>query len=415
MNAANWGTPADLRAQVERLWRRGDLLRALAPDSVAAAAIWPLRLRLKRPSSADVTERFEAVRAWVAELAAMPYVRIEWRAIRHRVQGRQNLPAAAWVASPDDAFALIGKRREAKTWGALRAQTQAELPALLPWLARRPLQALALAPSWAQLLSVTRWILAHPCREQVYLRQVDAPGIDSKFIERHRAVLAELLDGVLPEEAIDPDAPAGVRGFARRYGFRDKPTLIRFRLLDPALCLFDPALKAPSANPAGSDMTLALDAENFAALGLPLRRVFITENEINFLSFPPVAESIVIFGKGYGWEALARAKWLFDLPLHYWGDIDTHGFAILDQLRESFPRARSFLMDRKTLLAHESYWGHEPEPARHDLPRLTNDERALYDELRDNRLREHLRLEQERVRASWLAAALSDIEEKIHP
>jgi hypothetical protein len=66
-------------------------------------------------------------------------------------------------------------------------------------------------------------------------------------------------------------------------------------------------------------------------------------------------------------------------------------------------------MDRKTLLAHESHWGHEPEPARHDLPRLTNDERALYDELRDDGLREHLRLEQERIGASWLAAALESL------
>jgi hypothetical protein len=126
--------------------------------------------------------------------------------------------------------------------------------------------------------------------------------------------------------------------------------------------------------------------------------VFITENEINFLSFPPVADSLVVFGAGYGFDALAQAAWLHQRTLHYWGDIDTHGFAILNQLRAHFPHALSFLMDRDTLLAHEDQWGPEPQPTQRDLPLLNPDERRLYDDLRWRRLRdEPLRLEQERI------------------
>ena len=65
------------------------------------------------------------------------------------------------------------------------------------------------------------WLQVHP-RPGIYLRQVDLPGIHSKFIERHKGVLAELFDLALPREAIDT-ASAGQSGFARRYGFRDKP------------------------------------------------------------------------------------------------------------------------------------------------------------------------------------------------
>jgi hypothetical protein len=39
-------------------------------------------------------------------------------------------------------------------------RTQSAHPALLPWLARRPLRALELAVSWDRLLAVTRWVLA---------------------------------------------------------------------------------------------------------------------------------------------------------------------------------------------------------------------------------------------------------------
>jgi hypothetical protein len=41
-----------------------------------------------------------------------------------------------------------------------------------------------------------------------------------------------------------------------------------------------------------------------------------------------------------------------------------------------------------------------------DLPRLTATERALYDALRDNRLRKGLRLEQEHIGFEWLKQRL---------
>jgi hypothetical protein len=115
----------------------------------------------------------------------------------------------------------------------------------------------------------------------------------------------------------------------------------------------------------------------------------------------------VIFGAGYGWDALAKANWLKQCTIHYWGDIDTHGFAILDQLRRQFAHVESFLMDRATLMAHEPLWGHEDKPITHDLPHLTRSERELFDDLRDNRIRTGLRLEQEHVGYGRVQAAVS--------
>jgi len=100
-----------------------------------------------------------------------------------------------------------------------------------------------------------------------------------------------------------------------------------------------------------------LDADSFIRLQPAVSRVFITENEINFLAFPAVADSLLVFGAGYGFDGLAQAGWLARCQVYYWGDIDTHGFAILDQLRTHIPHARSLLMDRATLLAFEDQWG----------------------------------------------------------
>ncbi|NOR71388.1 MAG: hypothetical protein GQ532_17115, partial [Methylomarinum sp.] len=42
----------------------------------------------------------------------------------------------------------------------------------------------------------------------------------------------------------------------------------------------------------------------------------------------------------------------------YWGDLDTHGFAILSRLRHYYPQVKSILMDEKTLeqFAHLSVY-----------------------------------------------------------
>lgn len=389
----NWTRPNDLRAQIQKQWDRGELLAALATGE----EIFPRRLVLKGPTSSEVTNRFDDVRTWIAELRTAPRCRIEMREFTHRVFGSNTVPQTVWIDSLDDAFAWIGKTREATRFRAVLDLTQKRQPALSDWLAKRPLWALELADQWERLLNIVTWMQNHP-RPGIYLRQVDIPGVHSKFIEVYRGVLVELLNLTLPPEAIEM-ACTGTAQFAARYGFRDKPSRIRFRVLDDKLAIL----------PSIPQLDIALDAPSFAALNVSVQRVFITENETNFLAFPAVEGSIVIFGAGYGWDALADAQWLHRCTVHYWGDIDTHGLAILDRLRCRFGHVESFLMDRATLMAHEASWGQENSQVLHDLPRLTATERALFDDLRDNRIRKDLRLEQEMVGFGWVRSALSSI------
>jgi hypothetical protein len=377
-----WTTAAELRAQLMRRWDKGELLAEI----VAPGDLFPLRLSLRGPTSSELSERFDEVRNWAVELQQSAGGRLVMREVRHRVIGQNSLPGEAWVDTLDDALRLIGKTRDARTFQVLLAATRQRQPALLAWLVQQPLRALALAAIWRQLLDVVDWLQTHP-RPGVYLRQVDLPGIHSKFIEAQRGVLAEWLDLTLPPAAIDSTAN-GAAKFARRYGFRDKPLRVRLRFLDPEHRAWVP----------GADADYTVSQEAFAKLAPDAQRVFITENEINFLAFPAAAGSLVVFGAGYGFEAIAQAAWLQRCDLHYWGDIDTHGFAILDQLRAHFPQVQSFLMDRDTLLEHQAQWTSEPQPTQRDLPRLNGQERLLFDDLRWRRLRdEPLRLEQERI------------------
>jgi hypothetical protein len=118
---------------------------------------------------------------------------------------------------------------------------------------------------------------------------------------------------------------------------------------------------------------------------------------------------MVIFGAGYGFENMASVEWMRDRVIHYWGDIDTQGMAILNQLRRFFPQAASLLMEHETLMEHQPLWGAEPSPETGTLSRLTAEERALYDQLRRNELGGQIRLEQEKIGFEWLVEALGRI------
>jgi hypothetical protein len=387
MRSTGWSTLADLRCQLERYWDSGRLLAASLRDE----SLFPLELRLRGPDTRACSERFDEVRQWIRELESDGRYQIHWAELNHRVLGRNRIPARILVPSERDALSLIGKTDEAERFRSLCDVTLKTLPELAAWLTLKPLVALENAGDWELIMAVLQWFRGH-VRSGLYLRQLDIAGVDTKFIEGRKVLLAELLDIVLPAEARGATA-VGPRNFEQRYGLASKPSQIRFRILDRRFSI--------------QGLTdLAVPASEFATLDLPVERVFITENEINGLTFPNVPASLVIFGLGYGLERLSEARWLRQRALHYWGDIDTYGFHILDRLRSIFPTARSFLMDRETLLEHVPLWVQENNPYDGELRRLSAAEGALYEDLRYNRLSDRVRLEQERIPYGWIECAL---------
>lgn len=382
----SWTGPEQIVEALRRRWRRGEFLAARVGDD----SPFPLELRLKRPSAREVAEDFGAVMSWVDALregsrdARGRGYGLLWQRMGNRVQGANELPVAARIESEDDAFFLLRAEAAVRRFDAIARETLTRHPTLGPWLAKRSLLALEHAEDWPRILDVVDHFLRHP-RPGVYLRQLDIPGVDTKFIESRRRLIGELLDVVLPAHAVDASATGAAR-FSQRYGLRTEPALIRFRLLDPAMDLHGLT-------------DLSVPAEEFARLELPVRRVFITENRINGLAMPACADSLVVFGLGYGLDRLAEIPWLAACDLWYWGDIDTHGFGMLDRLRGMLPRVRSLLMDRATLLAHSHLWVEEPAAHRYqsDPRRLTDEEYALFDDLRHDRLGQRVRLEQERI------------------
>jgi hypothetical protein len=108
-------------------------------------------------------------------------------------------------------------------------------------------------------------------------------------------------------------------------------------------------------------------------------------------------------GLGNAVSALGALPWLQEADALYWGDIDTHGFAILDRARRAVPHLRSVLMDEATLLRHRALWVQETSQFPNvPLEALTIEERGCYDNLRAHTWGQRVRLEQERL--GWRVA-----------
>ncbi len=397
--ATGWTTLADARARLRRRWDSGEFLRTWA----SGAAFDPIEVALRGPSTRDLTERFDEVRAWRADWLAAearsPGFRLTTRAAGGRSIGLNALPARLVVEGWDSLWQVLGVTADVRRFEQLCAVTadgvvhpSEAVSDLLGWVHDHPMAVLRYDPeTWARLLATARWLCTERDRGR-YLRQVPVPGVDTKVIEANRSVLADLLDVLLPVGAVDPAVPRSQ--FERRYGFHRRPQYVRFRRL------------GSSGGLLGGVSELGIRVSDFEAAAPDVGTVFVLENEITYLAFPDVPDAIAVFGSGYALSGVAALAWFAARRVRYWGDIDTHGFVILDRLRAALPHVESLLMDRETLLAHRDQWVREPRKATGRLEHLTPEEAAVHHELLVEVHGPAVRLEQERVSFQYLERAL---------
>lgn len=382
-------SPAEIRKKALSHWRS----RRFFKEEMAGEDSFPLAIAFRKPSGAELLENFDTVRNWLEVLkkescSVKGYgYDIEFAEVKHRTLGSQLLPNRIVISSRENFLRLIDKEQQYRQFQADLQLVREEQPQLIPLFTQKPGRLLEYGGCWPQLLAVVSFFRKNP-KPNRYLRELDIYGVDSKFLEQHRKIVGELLDQLLPAAAID-ESVTGLshHGFERRYHLKYDEPLIRFRFLDPVLYPISGV----------SDLTVPLS--QFCRLSPGCRQVIITENKVNGLTFPQCHGSLVVFGLGYGIQQLAKAAWLHKVNLWYWGDIDTHGFAILSRLRGIFPYTRSFFMDSATLQHNSRLWGREDAKQRclDDLTYLTLEEGSLYNELRNNIYGESIRLEQERI------------------
>jgi hypothetical protein len=351
-----------------------------APD---ADGEWPLTVPLGVPTEQAARNRLDAALAWVRTWQSWRGAgSLQWTERQWRTLGTQRMPALLRLESPRDVAAWLG---EVERWDrASRRQDEMgrRWPVLMGSLGHLfDVLADYSDPDFERLIATLAWLERHP-GSGLYLRQLPIPGLDTKWIETRKMVFAELLCRVTDRA----DAPGD---FYTLCGLRRPPLRLRMRVLDPAL----------RARVGGlGDLTVPI--EELEQLDLAPKRVVIVENLQTGLAMQDLSGTVVFMALGYGVDLLARVSWIGNASCFYWGDIDTHGFAILSLLRGRLPTVRSLFMDKSTLLSHHALWTSEAgQHSAQELPHLEPAEQALYRELKLHELGPAVRLEQERI--SW--------------
>ena len=377
-------SPDEVQSEVRR--RFENRYKDWIVESVCQAgtrSCWPLEIPLSIPSEQEAATNLGRVQSWINAWRAKAVVgEVIWARRRWRALGTQTVPDRLVLKSPEEAAAFLG---ESSRWERLHSFANtlfSEWPASAPDIPRF-LNALSTVSEedFARILSMLRWLTANP-KSGLYPRQIPIAGMDSKWIEQRMSLLGGLYCAIA-------GLSSGTSDFFTICGLRPPPQYVCLRVLDPIIRSRVAGLRdihTPVDDLAGWDVSPSL--------------VFVVENLQTGLAFCDFPGAVMIMGLGYSVDVLRHLPWLQKTRCFYWGDLDTHGFAILNRARSYVPNLKSILMDEQTLLSHRELWGRESEQAAVAvLPLLTELEQLVYQGLKESRWGHQVRLEQERI--SW--------------
>lgn len=376
-------SPEQALGELRAAWRRH------AGDWLGGAGDWPRAVSLRVPSETHAARDWTTFDGWRSQWKRWTGVgELRWAERRWPLLGGQAVPEQWVVRDAADAAAALDElprwhqakqrfRALVQRWPALESRLRSQFDLLADTDENE----------FTRMLDMLAWLQAHP-KSNLFARQLPVAGLDSKWLETRTGVIGGWLR-LIAESSADAD-------FWQVSGLRREPDRLRLRVLDASLrtCV-------------GGLGDLHAPWQQLAMLAWTVHRVFIVENKQTGLAFDDLPGAVVLMARGYAVEQLTQLPWVRAAgAVYYWGDIDTHGLAILGRLRGHLPQTRSLLMDEATLQAHDALWVTEPEPHRADAIEHLNDaEQALYGDLRGDRWGVRLRLEQERIRwdLAWQA------------
>lgn len=231
------------------------------------------------------------------------------------------------------------------------------------------------------VLRTLSWLLRHP-NAGLFPRALPVAGVDSKWLDRRRGTLARLWNTVTGENVSAAD-------FLEHVGLLRLP---QFVLVKNA---------AAWVGEEAAEEVVKLPVETLAKKAPESPVVLIIENEQTALSLD-FRDVPIFLALGYGVTLLESLPWMKEKRILYFGDLDTHGLAILAECRRLFPQTESVLMDLPTFERWRAFAVTEPKGAEPSPEHLTPEERALADVLSAGRLR----LEQERIPLGTVREAL---------
>lgn len=368
-------TPSEIQEKAKRKYL--DYLRSLLENKPFERIVVRSDKSYSKSSLAEFETEIKGIRSKSKELKGYGYA-LEFQTVKTKYLGVQDLPISIHFDSAVDFLKFIDKEKEASLFKSNCDTILEAFPELFDWILKFPNKVVENSGEWANIIRVCQYFKKVP-QPNLYIRELPI-SVHTKFIERNQAVLKEILDIVISDYVSINESQ-----FEKRFNLKYAEHQVRFRILDQ---------KISQDYFSGFD-DMAIPISHFKSLNIPVKKVIVVENKTNLymtLSLPKMSDTMAIFGSGFGVNNLKDVKWLSDVELLYWGDIDVQGFEILSQFRSYFPRVKSILMDKDTFDKFFENDAGAPTKVIASL-NLNEDEYLLYNQLRSN----NWRLEQEKI------------------
>ena len=367
-------TPEKIKSTADGWW--ADVLRSYNNGS----NYFPKEIgRITRIKPSDTIQRFSEITKEIDLLQSHSKDKtgkgysILWDEVKNLKVGKNRFPRSVVFETLDDYLVFLNKKKQFAIFVACRDKIRETFPELMPWFEENPTALISHHESIEDIIKVCEYFKANPS-PKMYRRQLPI-DVHTKFIEENESIITSLLNILIADHLNQ-----GEKTFERKFNLLYDQTLVRIRFLDK------------DNFPQYPDVTIPL--KDFINQEIKCTRVIVTENKMNFLTMPPLRGTVAIWsGGGFNIKYLKDVAWMQSKEINYWGDIDPHGFLILDQMRGYYKQTKSMLMDSKTITEFKLLLKPGKKLSRHQLSFLSAEEREAFEYVQYN----SLRLEQERI------------------
>ncbi len=377
-------TPSEIQEKAKRKYL--DYLRLLIESKPFEKIFIRGDKSYSKSSLADFEVEIKSIQSKSKESKGYGYS-LDFQTVKTKYLGEQGLPTSIYFESAADFLKFIEKEKEAQLFKRNSDKILEAFPELYNWVLKFPNKVVDYNGEWDNIIKVCHYFKKNP-QPNLFIRELPI-AVHTKFIEWNQAILKELLD-ILINEYVSLNE----NQFEKRFNLKYSEPQIRFRVLDSKI----------SQEYFSGFEDLAIPVSHFNVLNTSIKRVLVVENKTTLyttLSLPNMNDTIAIFGSGFGVNNLKDVKWLSDVELLYWGDIDVQGFEILSQFRGYFPYVKSILMDKDTF---NKFFENDPGTPTKVMAslNLSEEESLIYNQLKSN----NWRLEQEKISLDWVKRVL---------
>jgi hypothetical protein len=351
-------SPAQLAARWRKQWQAADTREQRLLDRSA----WPIALSIGKPTATEFVSQGREVREHVQLWRAVKVGEVKWERVSYRSGGDPVEIPTNWILRTPDEWVAATEDRLIELEYHKIASVLAQSEPLFHRTLVRQLRIVANAGEGAALQAVSLVRMLEPgCADGRPLRALAFAGIDSKFIERNRTLVQQLLDARFDGQASEQ----GLESFLGALDEGDHWLLVA--PLEPGLLRF---------------ARQSIPANDLVTIGVPGTHLLIVENERSLHQLPQIPATIAVLGSGLN-LAWMKAPWLASKAIGYWGDIDTWGLTMLATARAHQRHLDALLMTLEVFVAHEHVAVSEPCPAAEDPPEhLCGEEQDLFRYLR---------------------------------